>query len=366
MSDTKRTIWDLEPHTERKHEILRRHLEAWLPILGQTNGRIVYIDGFAGPGVYSRGEPGSPVIAIQTALDHKLLPRMRAELVFVFIESRRDRAETLEAVLRDRFPKLPEKIKWEVHHASFSDTINEMLDDIEKQGGRLAPTFAFIDPFGFAGFPLAVVRRLLSYRACELLVTFMEGFVVRFLDEMRAATLDELFGTREWSQARDLTTSEERRNFILALYEEQLRKECGAKFVRSFEMVGTGGNVLYYLTFATRHIKGLEVMKRAMWKADPTGRFRFSDRTDPAQTTLLSLEDEPSWSFPAARMVFDRYRGKVVSVEDIESFVTGETPYLFQKRPILGRLEDEGKLVKVEPRLKAKTWPDGCQLTFAT
>jgi len=366
MPDTRGTVWDLEPHTERKHEILRRHLGAWLPILGQTNGRIVYIDGFAGPGMYSGGEPGSPVVAIRTALDHKLLPRMRAELIFVFIENREDRAKTLKKVLRERFPKLPPNIKYEVYHSPFSDTITEILDEIEKEGARLAPTFAFIDPFGFAGFPLSVVTRLLSYRACEILVTFMEGFVVRFLDELRADALNELFGTDEWVQARDLPTADERRNFLLALYERQLRRACGAKFVRSFEMVGKGGNVLYYLVFATKHLKGLDVMKNAMWKADPTGQFRFSDRTDPTQTTLLSLENEPSWAVPAAGSVFERFRGHTVPVEDIGSFVIGETPFLFHKRPILGRLESEGKITSVVPRQKARTWPRGCRVTFAS
>ncbi len=366
MPDTRSTVWDLEAHTERKHEILRRHLEAWIPILGQTHGRIVYLDGFAGPGVYSAGEPGSPVIAIQTALDHKLLPRMRAELVFVFIENREDRARTLKDVLRDRFPRLPPNLRYEVYHAEFSDTITEILNEIEREGGRLAPTFAFIDPFGFSGFPLSIVARLLSNRACEVLVTFMEGFVVRFLDELRADALTELFGTDEWAHARGLPTAEERRNFLLALYERQLQAVCGARFVRSFEMVGKGGNVLYYLVFATKHLKGLEVMKNAMWKADPAGQFQFSDRTDPAQTTLLSLEDEPSWAVPAANLVFERFRGTTVPVEDIEYFVIGETPYLFHKRPILGRLETEGRITEVARRQKAKTWPAGSRVTFAS
>jgi three-Cys-motif partner protein len=48
----KSTRWPLEPHTRIKHEILRRYLEAWLPIVGKHNSRILYLDGFAGPGRY--------------------------------------------------------------------------------------------------------------------------------------------------------------------------------------------------------------------------------------------------------------------------------------------------------------------------
>jgi len=79
------TIWPLEDHTKAKHEILRNYLAAWFPILSIYSQRIVYIDGFAGPGVYSGGEPGSPVLAIKTAYEHLLKDRFK-EIVFFFIE----------------------------------------------------------------------------------------------------------------------------------------------------------------------------------------------------------------------------------------------------------------------------------------
>jgi hypothetical protein len=71
------TRWPLAPHTKIKHEILKRYLNAWLPILGSWAGRVVFIDGFAGPGRYSGGEPGSPVIALQT-FSTILISRRRA------------------------------------------------------------------------------------------------------------------------------------------------------------------------------------------------------------------------------------------------------------------------------------------------
>ena len=44
------TIWDLEPHSRAKHEILKRYMQAWVLILGQSSfSELVYIDGFAGP-----------------------------------------------------------------------------------------------------------------------------------------------------------------------------------------------------------------------------------------------------------------------------------------------------------------------------
>ena len=63
MPDT--TLWELEPHTLGKHKVLRGYLNHWIPIMSQTNGRILFIDGFAGPDQYQAGEEGSPIIALR-------------------------------------------------------------------------------------------------------------------------------------------------------------------------------------------------------------------------------------------------------------------------------------------------------------
>ena len=90
------TQWPLEPHTAAKHEILRRYLNAWFPILGSYQGRVVFLDGFAGPGIYSHGESGSPIVALRALLEHSYFPRLKSEFVFWFLEPRRDRFESLQ------------------------------------------------------------------------------------------------------------------------------------------------------------------------------------------------------------------------------------------------------------------------------
>jgi len=76
--------------------------QAWLPIMGRYNGRILFVDGFAGPGRYAGGEEGSPLIAQRTLLGH---PQFQAaqgqrEVAFVFIEKEQDRAGALREELR--------------------------------------------------------------------------------------------------------------------------------------------------------------------------------------------------------------------------------------------------------------------------
>ena len=95
----------MDDHTRAKHEILRRYLEAWLPIMTSYNGRIIYLDGFAGPGEYEKGEPGSPIIAIDTFLNHTYAPVRTKEVLFLFIEQDHARCEHLKQLLAQR--KLP-------------------------------------------------------------------------------------------------------------------------------------------------------------------------------------------------------------------------------------------------------------------
>jgi len=98
MAAPRTTVWELEPHTRAKHEILRRYLQAWIPILSQGGFKnILYIDGFAGPGRYAGGEDGSPIIAVKSALDHAA--RIKGNVFFLFVEEKRDRADVLQQCL---------------------------------------------------------------------------------------------------------------------------------------------------------------------------------------------------------------------------------------------------------------------------
>lgn len=58
MSAPRSKLWPLEAHTRGKHLVLKNYVNAWLPILGSTRQRILFIDGFAGPGEYAGGEEG--------------------------------------------------------------------------------------------------------------------------------------------------------------------------------------------------------------------------------------------------------------------------------------------------------------------
>jgi three-Cys-motif partner protein len=353
------TVWDLEPHTAAKHAILRRYLQAWIPILSSAHGRVVYIDGFAGPGVYSRGEDGSPVIAVKSALEHA--SRIRGEIAFLFVELDPERKQSLERSVGAL--TLPSKFRVTIHLGKCDDAINGLLDDLDRSGSKLAPTFAFLDPFGFSHTPFSLVKRLMGHRGCEVLITFMYEEINRFLSQEQVPQhFDALFGCAAWAQARQLSVPSQRRAFLRDLYRGQLEREAGATFVRSFEMLNQDNRTDYLLFFGTRSIEGLKKMKEAMWKVDETGTFQFSDATDPDQTVLFQRgPDIPD----LRRRLLDAFRGQDASIDDIEEFVVTQTPYreTHYKRPVLIPMEkaDPPQLVVIaaSPARKRFTYPVG-------
>ena len=98
------TIWPISPHAVAKHHILMKYVQAWAPILaiGSNDRRFIYIDGFAGPGEYSNGEDGSPVVVLKSLKGHRSANKfLGTEFFNIFIEKNSNRAENLEKVIKE-------------------------------------------------------------------------------------------------------------------------------------------------------------------------------------------------------------------------------------------------------------------------
>lgn len=246
MVTPKETLWDLDPHTAAKHEILRRYLAAWFPILESYNRRIVYIDGFSGPGRYKNGEVGSPMIALDVATNHR--KAMSGEIVFWFIEEREDRLVHLKQELATR--GVPRHFRVIAESGRFHEKCGSVLASIESDKKALAPTFAFIDPFGFSGIPFSLIERLLSQRRCEAFITFMVDAINRFLEHPEEKIVQHIVEAFGGDEAVKIAKGPGDRVVKLReLYQSKLSRV--AKYVRFFEMRDRQNRTQYYLFFAT-------------------------------------------------------------------------------------------------------------------
>lgn len=327
------------------------------------NKRIVYVDGFSGPGRYTGGEPGSPIIALEVARTHRA--SLAGELVFLFIEERADRADHLEGEIAKL--KLPAHFKVTVERGLFAEKLGKALDGLDRDKSQIAPTFALIDPFGFSGLPYALIQRLLSKNKCEVLITFMVDSINRWLqhpeDDIRSHIVETL-GTQEALAIADVPG--DRITTLRNLYQKQLERV--GKFVRYFELRDRDDRVVYYLFFATNNALGHLKMKEAMWKVDPLGDFTFSDSTNPNQQVLFS---NPSVVAQLITDVASKFSGAVnLPVKEVETYVNDKTAYLRKHMgEALTALESAGHL-KVAPfksdgkRRRAGTYPNEALLSF--
>lgn len=359
------TKWELEPHTGAKHEILRRYLNAWFPIMSRHNQRILYIDGFAGPGEYTGGEIGSPLIALNTAIEHEA--RLTDELVFVFIEKDPDRRDYLAGKLEE-YEDLPDNIVIQGPVlGTFDEEMTDILDALDAQSAALAPTFAMVDPFGWSGTPMSVISRIMGHNRAEVLVTFMYEAINRFVAHGGGtieAQFDELYGTGAWRQAAEFEDPDQRRRHLHDLYRDQLKQEADINYVRSFEMLNDGNRTEYFLFFGTNSFMGLKKMKYAMWQVDPGAGMQFSDYTHSDQQVLF--EEEPDFN-QLREMMLAWGAGSDRTVDEIERFVVEGTPFAHThyKRQVLKPLEKEGVIsVPTSPRSRRYSFPDGTVVRF--
>jgi three-Cys-motif partner protein len=364
LAGPKEKLWKLDAHTRGKHEVLRRYLNAWLPILGTWQGRILFIDGFSGPGEYEGGEPGSPLIALDAFRKHKAAKKITAKVVFFFIEKRKDRAEHLLQKIEELKPSLPTNCSTQVICGVFDETMSQVFEHLDEKKGQLAPSLVMVDPFGVSDTPMSVIRRILSTQRCEVYVTVMYEFINRFATRPEFHDhLDALYGCADWRKATSIADSGERKKFFYDLYKDQLR-QAGAKQVVHFDLY-EGNRLKYAIFFGTQNPVGSDRMKAAIWGVAPTGDFAFRG-THSKQLTLG--EPEPNLE-PLKEQLTVEFQGKEwVRIEDVEQFVMSDRTDFHKgqlKRKTLAPMEKAGRIKVDETTRKRKgSFPEGALLRF--
>lgn len=369
--------WPIEPHTEAKHAILKCYLGAWFPILAKTPRRLLYVDGFAGPGEYEGGEDGSPIVALQVARDHLLkhkFERSGMELVFIFIEKDEARFENLRRKLAQPQQGLPSNFKVQIINDTFENAVGKALGEIEEQNKRLAPSFVFIDPFGPTGFPMTLIGRLANQPRSEALINFnYQALNQWFLqDELKHKHVDELYGSDRWRLALNISDSRERETFLRETYQDTLR-DFGWK-VRSFQMINKHNQTQYYLFFGTANSLGMLAMKSAMWSTSPIGEFKYSDLSNPQQACLFEGTYNEEYSRDLALELHQKYRNQTVAKGVLLNDDVAWHPICIGRHltRALAMLEYESKPPEVvsvqlpDNRKRRKgTYPDDCTIKFA-
>ena len=362
LTPPSKVLWELQKHSIGKHQILRKYLDRWLPIMARTAaGReeLLLVDGFAGPGIYKGGEDGSPIIMLRAFLEHSDRAAIeRTRLRYVFIESHRGRFESLLTQI-DRLGTMPENVRIIPIAGEYGDVMGPLL---EKTSERV-PTFAFLDPFGYSDTELSLTSGILGFPRCEVLIYHPSRQIARFLEHPDAArSLDLLYGGREWEECIDVEGNRPR--CLRELFGRALSRS--ATHIRTFEIItGSGGG--YDLFFGTNNRTGLKKMKEAMWKVDPVNGRAYRHVPEKPQTTMFEPEAD---TMPLRAALRERFGTEPFTVAQAEEFTALETDFvedMHLKMKTLAPLEWEGRLTVIRPRGARKgSWPAEVELRFVT
>lgn len=141
-----------KPAAVLKHELLKRYLHMFVSKTKgrSTNGRVTYLDCYAGPGVYEDGSKGSPAVAIETAEIVRGDPDKDHCIDGIFIEQDPASVKALRSFLEDA------DLDWQVHHGTVETHLENVLNGLDP-GTSL---FVLLDPFGL-GIPLDLLAKIL-------------------------------------------------------------------------------------------------------------------------------------------------------------------------------------------------------------
>lgn len=312
---TDKDLYDRREQTLVKHLILGHYLERFAHIVGTKWPTITYIDCFAGPwNVRSEKlEDSSFAIALnelrkaRETLDRRGKPlRLRV----LFIEKDRSAFSQLQ-----EFAENVRDAEVRILNRELENSVDDILRFI--QGGHDTFPFYFIDPTGWTGFRLDVIRPLLQAKPGEVLINFMTEHIRRHLghEPSRQGFID-LFGSDQALERVKGLSGIERDEAMVGEFMEAVKIRGGFSHVLSAVVLHPEKErTHFHLIYGTRHPKGIEVFKDAEERAMKTMlqvRTAAQARREQERTGQVSL---PFGNLgPPASPYFDELRERYLNL----------------------------------------------------
>ena len=199
----------LEAHSQRKHKILREYFYQYLIVRCQNprqlRFRLAIMDGFAGGGLYSSGEAGSPIIFVEElkkAVGSLNIERatqgtglIEIECLLVLNDLSRDAIELLKSNIAPVLEEIKESeprlhIRTHFMNDTFEAVYPEMKDLLNSGGYR--NVLFNLDQCGHSHVKTAALTDIMrSYPSVEIFYTFAIQSLVTYLQQTNPAVLDK-------------------------------------------------------------------------------------------------------------------------------------------------------------------------------
>lgn len=298
MSGLDQQYWQEYNNFQRvKHDLIHEYLKGWFPKLGLKFNRILYLDTHAGRGRHITGEYGSPLVALSTVLEHAHRDMVLSggrEMRFNFVERDEDNYNSLQQEI-EAFGELPKQITHRTHEGDCFTLLERIIAWIDgDRQNRVAPTFAFVDPYGFR-VPCDTLRRFMRIGHVELFINVIWrelnmsiSLAKQMPNSRHVQNLNTIFGGADWLDTFTSDNAEERAEQAIELF----RTQIGARWATRIKMLGDNGATRYMLLHLTNSDDGRDLMKDCMWKVCPDGGFYARKSDNPNQAFLIEPEPD--------------------------------------------------------------------------
>ena len=329
--------------SEAKARIVTKYFSAWakvlMPFVQQRGSKLAYVDLYAGPGRYKDGAASTPLLVLQAAIDNPQLSQM---LVSFFNDANQNNTNTLDEEIR----KLPN-----IGNLKYPPVIRcgEVDEEAERYFSESRiPTFSFVDPFGYKGLSLNIVKSVIKDWGCDCIFFFNYNRINAGITNPHVTShIDALFGKARADNLRSLLPGlgpSLREAAILEELANEIRN-LGGKFVLPFTFKNTTGTrTSHKLIFVSKNFKGYEIMKDIMAKESSTrdegvASFTYSP-ADASMPLLFSLAQPMNH---LRNSLTQHFAGRQVSLDEIYWEHSINTPYVKANyRKALKALEQDG------------------------
>ncbi|MCF8534169.1 MAG: three-Cys-motif partner protein TcmP [Reyranella sp.] len=359
--------------SEVKARIIEKYFSAWANIVLGTaqrfgDGRIGYIDLYAGPGRYKDGSASTPLL---------ILEKMIAQEKFhnAFFAYFNDGDANHSATLEEEIKALPglKKLKHQPQVGSGPVDV-EAATSFEKM--KMIPTFTFFDPFGYKGLSLQIVNSVIKDWGCDCVFFFNYNRINAGISNVLVDKHMNALFTKERADLLRVAVngkSPSQREALILEHMALALKEMKGEYVLPF-CFKNESRTSHYLFFVTKSFKGYEVMKDIMAGESSTvdgGVASFAYSPADKDTPYLFSFLQPLTDL--MKGLLKEFAGKTLTMHDIyfkyEHLAT--TPFIKKNyKAVLGELETEGKITADPPAKKrpmrsgARTFGDTTKVTF--
>lgn len=254
-----------------KDEVLANYLSPYLAKVARLGKKIVFVDAFAGRGIFKDGSRGSPLIICEQA--EKSVPN---KYFAVFVNGEKESHQTLQKVLKNYINQ--KKVR------CICGTAEDLLEALKSLLTNQT-LFLYLDPFGLKGCDFNLIKPYLEREKRRYSTEIIINMSMPTLH--RLATYRAVLEKRETRQTKTLNkkltgvlggdwwreimwneklTPEDKETQVIQKYMELLKQYL--PFIGSCPVrEKTGKRVKYYMIFCSRHNHAMFLMNDIMHKA---------------------------------------------------------------------------------------------------